>query len=148
MDIAKKFLLLGGVLVGVLAIANCAMVTITLIRSCKQLPVGRPCDLFELGMFMLVFLVPGLLVCLGSFVYFTRERFWGLGLHWVGGFVNELLVILFFVGLVIAFQDVPTIFQGVILEFLSIIPVLVLSFVLLWLQRRNPTSAWSGLAGE
>ena len=150
MAILKKLLLLGGLTVGVLAIFTYVNIARSLIHNYYHLKElnfteEQNSELWGLVIFIFTSLLPGLLVFAGSYIYAVRRKTWGVALLWVGCIANELLVLWFLKGLAFAFQNEKWIIPAIALEFLIIIPILILSFVLAFIQRRKLTSASSGL---
>lgn len=146
MNFLKKSLLLGGVVVGLLAIFLYASIAQALVENyyhLKELNSSEQnSELWGL-LFTLVFMLPGLLVSIGSYIYAVRNKFWGVKLLWVSSIANELLVLWFLKGLAFAFQNRAWIVLLIALEFLIVIVVLILSFALAFIQRRQLTKPCS-----
>jgi hypothetical protein len=83
----------------------------------------------------LIFLIPGLLVLLGTYAHVAKRRHWGVVLLWTFGIVNALIIVLTFPGVAIAFQQHTWIVGILVLELLLTILVLVTSVVLAFVQR-------------
>jgi hypothetical protein len=83
----------------------------------------------------LIFLIPGLLVLLGTYAQVAKRRHWGVVLLWTFGIVNVLIIVLTFPGVAIAFQQHTWIVGVLVLELLLTILVLVTSIVLAFVQR-------------
>jgi hypothetical protein len=142
LNLLKKLLLVAGVVVGLLAIFFYASIAQALLENYYRLKElnsdEQNSELWGL-LFTLVFTLPGLLVFVGSYVYAVRNKFWGVKLLWASTIANELVVLWFLRGLAFAFQNRVWIVWVIALEYLIVIFVLVLSFALAFIQRRQLT---------
>jgi len=146
MKVLKKSLLLGSISVGLLAVFVYASIAQALLENyyhLKELNSSeQQSELWGL-LFAFVFLFPGLLVFVGAYIYAVRHKFWGVGLLWSSSIANELVVLWFLPGLAFAFQNRVWILLVIALEFFIVILVLIFSFVLTFIQRRQLTGACS-----